>query len=164
MLTEPSVRNYIDKIFPVIDQYISRVDETPCMKTSIHLFKGPETPLNHDRRGKLLSFLRGTKKDKEELKKKEPTLYKYFREVWRVRVNHMDNSFPSNYVFMLKCCGMRNCPHPLCQGHFNIHIEINIYFLYIISGILLYLPTRIWSFVHVLRDLLRYFARLCLKS
>ena len=105
-----------------IDQYISRVDKTPCMKTSIHLFKGPETHLYRDRRGKLLTFLRGTKKDREELKKKEPTLYKYFREVWRVRVNHMDNSFPSNYIFMLKCCGMRNCPHPLCQGNFNIYI------------------------------------------
>lgn len=106
-----------------LEQYITRVDKTSCMKTSIHLFKGPETHLFHDRRGKLLKFLRGSKNDREELKKKEPTLFKYFSEVWRIHINHMDNSLPVNYIFMLKCCRMKGCPHPLCQGNINIHID-----------------------------------------
>ena len=97
------------------------------MKTSIHLFKGPETHLYKERRGKLLKFLRGKKNDREELMRKDPTLYQYFRGVWKVRVNHMDNSLPGNYIFMLKCCGMKNCLHPLCQGKIQIEAVMDKY-------------------------------------
>ena len=47
-----------------LDQYISRIDGTPCMKTVIHLTRGAE---NHDfvsRRSKLLVFLKGNKEKK----------------------------------------------------------------------------------------------------
>ena len=110
-----------------IDQYIHRVDETPCMKTSIRLYQGVDQDhLFLQRRGKLLKFLRGTKKDKAELERSDPTLYRYFTEVWKVRNNHIDKTLPTNYVFLLRCCGMKECPHPLCQGMYPRRTEINI--------------------------------------
>ena len=98
-----------------LDQYISRVDGTPCMKTVIHLTRGAE---NHDfvsRRSKLMVFLKGNKTEKQNLQKEDPTLFKYFSEIWKVRDNHMDKSLPEKYVFMLRCCGKSGCPHPRCQ-------------------------------------------------
>lgn len=98
-----------------LDQYISRVDGTPCMKTVIHLTRGAE---NHDfvsRRNSLLVFLKGNKKEKLRLKNENPTLFNYFSEIWDVRNNHMDKSLPEKYIFMLRCCGKSGCPHPLCQ-------------------------------------------------
>lgn len=97
-----------------LDQYIERVDGTSCMKTRIHLSRGAEDHIFVKRRPQLLVFLKGSKKDKEDLKQKKPTLYNYFSEIWQVRNNHVDESLPLNYVFMLKCCGRKGCPHPLC--------------------------------------------------
>ena len=85
------------------------------MKTVIHLTRGAE---NHDfvsRRSKLLVFLKGNKEDKRRLKDENPTLFKYFSDIWEVRNNHMDKSLPEKYVFMLRCCGKNRCPHPLCK-------------------------------------------------
>ena len=98
-----------------LDQYISRVDGTPCMKTVIHLTKGAGNHVFVERSKNLLVFLKGSKKDKMQLKKENPTLFKYFSEIWEVRNNHMDKSLPEKYVFMLRCCGRAECPHPLCQ-------------------------------------------------
>jgi hypothetical protein len=97
-----------------VDQYIARVDGTPCMKTKIHLSRGVENHIFRTRRPQLLTFLKGSKKEKDELKLKNPTLFKYFSEIWQVRNNHLDESLPVNYAFMLKCCGRKGCPHPLC--------------------------------------------------
>lgn len=97
-----------------LDQYIERVDGTSCMKTRIHLSRGVEDHIFVKRRPQLLVFLKGSKIDKEDLKQKKPTLYNYFSEIWQVRNNHVDESLPLNYVFMLKCCGRKGCPHPLC--------------------------------------------------
>lgn len=97
-----------------LDQYIERVDGTPCMKTKIHLSRGVEDRIFLKRRPQLLVFLKESKKDKEDLKLKNPTLYNYFSEIWQVQNNHVDKSLPLNYTFMLKCCGRIGCPHPLC--------------------------------------------------
>lgn len=49
-----------------IDQYIHRVDETPCMKTSIRLYQGVnQDHLFLQRRGKLLKFLQAPRKTKQ---------------------------------------------------------------------------------------------------
>ena len=97
-----------------VDQYIERVDGTPCMKTKINLSRGVEDHVFLKRRQQLLVFLKGSKKEKQDLRQKNPTLYNYFTEIWQVRENHMDDSLPPNYAFMLKCCGRNGCPHPLC--------------------------------------------------
>lgn len=76
-----------------IRQYITRVDGTPCMKTAIHLIKGPEKGKNVSRRKELLIFLKGSKKAKEELKKNNPSLYNYFKKVWDTRNYHLMKPF-----------------------------------------------------------------------
>ena len=50
-----------------------------------------------DRRPKLLTFLRGTKKERKALKR-EAILYSYFEEVWDVRSRHMVKNLPEQYV------------------------------------------------------------------
>ena len=87
------------------------------MNTKIHLTEGADKSyLLIARRHKLLIFLKGTKADKKSLKQRDPTLFSYFSEVWSIRNNHMDESLPGKYVFLLKCCARRECPHPVCQG------------------------------------------------
>ena len=100
-----------------VQQYVKRVDGTPCMDTQIHLTEGADESVFLSRRQKLLIFLKGKKGDKDALKKTDPTLFTYFSEVWSVRQNHMDDSLPEKYVFLLKCCARRGCPHPVCQGN-----------------------------------------------
>ena len=97
-----------------VDQYIERVDGTACMKTKIHLIRGAEDHVCTTHRSQLLTFLKGNKEQKKTLQQKNPTLFKYFIEIWQVRNNHTDESFPTNYAFMLRCCGRKGCPHPLC--------------------------------------------------
>jgi hypothetical protein len=61
-----------------VEQYIARVDETSCMKTTIKLYRGAENHEYVQRREQLLTFLQGNKMKKDALKKNNPTLYKYF--------------------------------------------------------------------------------------
>ena len=98
-----------------IAQYISRVHGTPYMKTQIHLIKGPVDQIHVSRRKELTIFLKGSKKAKKQLKHDNSTFFEYFAEIWDIRNNHLDESFPLNYVFMLKCCAKSWCKHPLCQ-------------------------------------------------
>ena len=101
-----------------IDVYIKRVHGAPCGNGTINLLKGSSSEFaKHatDRRLKLLTFLRGTKKEREALKKLEPTLYAYFQEVWEVRSRHMVKNMPEQYVFMLLPCFQTNCSHVKCQ-------------------------------------------------
>lgn len=58
-----------------IDIYIERCNGCSCGKTVIHLFKG--VPADYERRGKLITFLKGTKKKKLQLKEEHPALYKH---------------------------------------------------------------------------------------
>ena len=101
-----------------INAYISRCDGCHCGRTTIHLFKGNESPDFHEIREDLLVFLKGSKKNKEALKQRCPNLYTEFQKVWDVRTRHMVKGLPSQYIFMLMCCFEPTCPHPMCQaGH-----------------------------------------------
>ena len=93
-----------------LKQYVTKVAQTPCMKTTIKLFPAKEKHINTERRDKLVKFLSGGKKVKEELKKQDPETYAYFDMIWKVRNSNMDNTLPSNYVFLLKCCGSVSTP------------------------------------------------------
>ena len=72
--------------------YIDRVQDAPFGNTTIKFFKGAHDEnarYLQERREKLLIFLHGSKKAKQELQKTEPVLYKYFEEIWQVRNNHL---------------------------------------------------------------------------
>ena len=99
-----------------LKQYIERVDGTPCMGTTITLQRGASGHPFLDRRSQLLIFLKGSAKEKAELKKKDPEEYSYFERVWKVRQNHLDHNLPVNYIFLLRCCGKDGCPHPPCKA------------------------------------------------
>lgn len=110
-----------------LKQYIERVDQTPCIRTSILLYRGVTDHEILKRRLKLLVFLRGNTKEKEKLKREDSELYQYFKKVWTTRQNHVDDSLPISYVFLFCCCGKTDCPHPLCSGkkrHCNITTSI----------------------------------------
>lgn len=100
-----------------IDVYIKRVEGAPCGNGNVDLFKGSFSGfVQHakDRRPKLLTFLRGTKKERKTLKR-EATLYSYFEEVWDVRSRHMLKNLPEQCVFMLIPCFQKGRPHLKCQ-------------------------------------------------
>ena len=120
-----------DNMKKALEMYIERVNGTPCMNTSIQLYQGATDSNLTERRNRLLIFLKGSAKAKAELKEKNPKEYHYYEKVWKVRHNHMDRTLPSKYIFLLKCCGEENCPHPLClkgkdnsnsnQPNFNVN-------------------------------------------
>lgn len=98
-----------------MDVYISRVNHCPCDDTQIHLFKGADSSELQEQRQHLQVFLKGSRKKKEELRRKKPTLYSYFDKVWNVKNRHQVLDLPPQYLFLLVCCYGDNCPHPLCQ-------------------------------------------------
>ena len=69
------------------------------MKITIALSRGVEGHVYLERQPQLLKFPKGSKKEKEDLKLKNPTLYDYFSEIWQVRNNHVDESLPLNCVY-----------------------------------------------------------------
>ena len=83
--------------------------------TQIHLFKGADSSELQEQRQHLQVFLKGSRKKKEELRRKKPTLYSYFDKVWNVKNRHQVLDLPPQYLFLLVCCYGDNCPHPLCQ-------------------------------------------------
>lgn len=105
---------HCENLKAALQQYIARVDGSPCMKTSISLHMGMSRNEFVERRSRLLVFLKGSTKARAQLREEDAEEYKYFEKVWKVRCNHMNKTLPSNYVFFLKCCGEDNCPHPLC--------------------------------------------------
>ena len=82
----------------MIDIYIERCNGCSCSKTVIHLFKGIQA--DYERREKLITFLKGTKKKKQELKDKHPALYEYFSSIWDIRTRHMVPGLPSQYYIL----------------------------------------------------------------
>lgn len=98
-----------------VDAYISRVNGCPCGDTEIQLYRGPDSSEQQVVREKLLVFLKGSNKNKEALRRQDPTLYAHFQLIWTVRKNHMVTGLPS-YIFFLICCYSSDCPHPRCQG------------------------------------------------
>lgn len=73
--------------------YIDRVQGSSCCGSPVQLFKGAESDMS--RRQKLLTFLKGNKKDKELLRTSDPDLHRYFQEIWDVRNRHMSKTVPS---------------------------------------------------------------------
>lgn len=104
-----------------LNQYIERVDGTPCMRITIKLYRGSTGHDFPDRRSHLLVFLKGSTRERKGLKKENPQEYKYFERVWKVRQDHLDHNLPSNYIFLLRCCSKENCAHPLCQANRQCH-------------------------------------------
>lgn len=101
-----------------IDVYIDRVNGAPCEDASICLVKGAKDEIAQslqERRTKLLTFLPGSQKDKETLKKTDSTLFQYFEEVWAIRNSHMVKDLPEKYIFMLIPCYQPTCFHPVCK-------------------------------------------------
>ena len=86
------------------DVYIDRVDGAPCCGTTLKLHTGGKNETMSERRESLLVFLKGSAKDKKQLKKNRPDLYEYFERVWMVRENHTKKDLPGNYLFMLNLC------------------------------------------------------------
>ena len=100
-----------------IDVYIDRVNGTPCGGSAISLVKGATDDIAknlQERRPKLITFLRGSQKAKDKLKETDPTLYKYFVEIWDIRNRHMVKELPEKYIFMLRPCYQSDCYHPVC--------------------------------------------------
>ena len=98
---------------------IIRVDGCPCGDTTIKLYKGSESEEHHTISGKLDTFLKGSNKQKELLRKESPDFFSHFTMIWDIRNRHMIKGLPSSYIFFfLKCCYQPDCTHPVCQsGH-----------------------------------------------
>ncbi len=96
--------------------YLSRVDGCPCGDNTIHLFKGADSGELQEKRTYLQVFLKGSKRNKDELRKTKPELYKYFQNVWAVKERHQVPDLPVQYLFLLVCCFTAECWHPLCRA------------------------------------------------
>lgn len=96
--------------------YVNRVDGCPCGETTIHLFKGADSTAEQETRKYILIYLKGTKSQREALKKEKPSLYAYCEQVWQIRRSHMIPDLPPQYAFFLVCCLRHDCTHPLCSN------------------------------------------------
>ena len=83
------------------DVYINRINQAPCGDTIIHLYRGANSLEHQETRKYFLQYAKGTKKQKEILKKEKPELYDYFDEVWQLKEWHSIKGLPSRYVFFL---------------------------------------------------------------
>ena len=103
-----------------IQTYIKYVNDSPCGKTTIHLYEGVNSESFQSYREHLRVFLKGSKKSKLGLKQSHPDVYQHLSDVWSVRQRHLVPGYPSQYVYFLRCCLDSTCIHPLCQrltGH-----------------------------------------------
>ena len=64
----------------------------------------------------LLQYLKGSKEQKETLKREQREYYDYFDMIWNLRNQHMVKDIPLQYLFFLKCCFQPNCCHPVCKS------------------------------------------------
>ena len=103
-----------------IDVYISRVGQSPCARTVIHLMKGANSDDVQKEREIVMKFLKGKADEKRKVKLAYPDLYQIVEATWQLRTRHMVKKLPHQYVFYLKCCFQPNCIHPICKknaGH-----------------------------------------------
>lgn len=93
--------------------YIKRVNGAPCGTTNIHLYAGSNSSESLKIRRHVLTYLKGSKIQKEDLKREHPSTYEYIE---KVRLKHGIPNVPVQYCFMLKseCCYKKNCLHPFC--------------------------------------------------
>lgn len=99
-----------------ITAYISRVSGCPCGDSDIKLYRGSDSTALQSVTSYLDTLLKGSKKQKELLQNQQPELYNRFQKVWDVRNRHMVQNLPTSYLFFLKCCFEKECPHPVCQS------------------------------------------------
>ena len=97
------------------DVYIERCSGAPCCNTNIMLFKGSDSSHLQKVRPELNMFLK-SKKGKEKLKSEKPELYEEFSLIWSLRNRHMVDGLPSQYVFYLLPCYLKECDHPVCRA------------------------------------------------
>jgi len=105
-----------DNLSSAIDVYIDRVDGSPCGTTAIKQYRGIEAAQELENQDKLLLFLKGSKKQKDQLRKDDPELFSGLQKVWDVRNAHLIHQLPSQYIFYLVCCYKEFCLHPRCQA------------------------------------------------
>ena len=72
-----------------ISAYISRVDGCACGNGTIKLFRGSDSIEFQAISGHLDIFLKGSKKQREELCTQHPDVFEQFSKVWNVRKKHM---------------------------------------------------------------------------
>ena len=97
--------------------HINRCDGAPAGRATIKLVEGSRDDLAaeiHARKPHLLTFLEGSKKNKQDLKGQHPDLYDHFQKVWDLRDRHMQKGLP-HYVFQLLPCFDKTCPHSVCK-------------------------------------------------
>ena len=101
-----------------MDVYISRVNGSLSGETSISLFKGSDSTSWQQIRPSLIRYLKGSKKQKENLQTEDPALYSYFEKIWKLRCDHITKGLFGQYLFYLLCsnCKSGDCPHPICCG------------------------------------------------
>ena len=101
-----------------IEIYIKHVDQSPCGETDICLFRGADASADyHKTRDYLKIFLKGSKKNKENLKREHPQIYQEICDVWDLRQRHLMTGYPSQYIYYLLCCFQPGCIHPLCKRY-----------------------------------------------
>jgi len=96
--------------------YINRVNNAPCGDTVIHLYDGANSSEHQETRKHFLQYAKGTKKQKETLKKERPELYNYFDTMWQLKERHSIKGLPPQYAFFLVCCFDPSCCHPVCRS------------------------------------------------
>ena len=64
----------------------------------------------------MLTYLKGKKDEKEQLRKGQPDLYKSIHDKWELRNGHLVPNLPSQYLFYLRCCYNPQCIHPVCKS------------------------------------------------
>ena len=99
-----------------IDVYLDRVNLCPCGDGAIQLFKGADSKQQQLYRDKLKTFLKGSRKKKQDLQKSDPESFHLFETVWKIRERHMVVGYPRQYVYFLLCCFQEGCIHPRCQS------------------------------------------------
>ena len=63
----------------------------------------------------LKTYLKGSKKQKEQLRKDIPADCENFDLKWPLRERHLQKDLPLKYVFNLLSCYQSDCVHPLCK-------------------------------------------------
>ena len=95
-LDQDKLRSNMDQ---ATDIYISRVNGSHCGDTVIHLFKGSDSSENQGLRQDLLTYTKGTKSQKTDLKHRDPERWAFIDKVWSLRNRHMTPGLPSQYIF-----------------------------------------------------------------
>jgi hypothetical protein len=108
--------NYSKNMELATEAYINRVNHSPCGETVIQLYKGADSSTKQHMRTYLLQYLKGSKEQKEALKREQREYYDYFDMIWNLRNQHMVKDIPLQYLFFLKCCFQPNCCHPVCKS------------------------------------------------